>query len=112
MICSGVCPVRLLVESPAQSGRLKTLLHPGLVSGVHVTVSPCQSKGGLNRWLLPVKQKVAGETPTTLRRIPFYEEASVPPASLRLQTTRRMAPAAVSPGPKTIVVTRVPGRME
>jgi len=29
--------VRFMVESPAQSGRLKTLIHPGPVSGVHVT---------------------------------------------------------------------------
>jgi hypothetical protein len=28
-----------MVESPAQSGRLKTLIHPGPVSGVHVTTS-------------------------------------------------------------------------
>jgi hypothetical protein len=25
-----------MVESPAQSGRLRTLIHPGLISGVHV----------------------------------------------------------------------------
>jgi endoglucanase len=29
--------VRFMVESPAQSGRLRTLIHPGPVSGVHVT---------------------------------------------------------------------------
>ncbi|WP_216915691.1 MULTISPECIES: hypothetical protein, partial [unclassified Synechococcus] len=29
--------VRFMVESPAQSGRLKTLIHPGPVFGVHVT---------------------------------------------------------------------------
>ncbi len=29
-------PGAFLVESPAQSGRLKTLIHPGLISGVHV----------------------------------------------------------------------------
>jgi hypothetical protein len=32
-----VCLVRFMVESPAQSGRLRTLIHPGPVSGVHVT---------------------------------------------------------------------------
>jgi hypothetical protein len=31
-----VCLVRFMVESPAQSGRLKTLIHPGPVAGVHV----------------------------------------------------------------------------
>ena len=29
MICSAVCLVRFMVESPAQSGRLRTLIHPG-----------------------------------------------------------------------------------
>ncbi|MCP9793514.1 hypothetical protein KBZ20_17255, partial [Vulcanococcus limneticus Candia 3F8] len=38
MICSAVCLVRFMVESPAQSGRMRTLIHPGPVSGVHVTV--------------------------------------------------------------------------
>jgi hypothetical protein len=37
MICSAVCLVRFMVESPAQSGRLKTLIHPGPVAGLHVT---------------------------------------------------------------------------
>jgi hypothetical protein len=37
MICSAVCLVRFMVKSPAQSGRLRTLIHPGPVSGVHVT---------------------------------------------------------------------------
>ena len=36
MICSAVCLVRFMVESPAQSGRLRTLIHPGPISGVHV----------------------------------------------------------------------------
>ena len=36
---SGVCLVRFMVESPAQFGRLKTLIHPGLFSGVHVRVN-------------------------------------------------------------------------
>jgi hypothetical protein len=34
-----VCLVRFMVESPAQSGRLRTLIHPGPVSGVHVNRS-------------------------------------------------------------------------
>jgi hypothetical protein len=29
-----------MVESPAQSGRLRTLIHPGPVSGVHVKRNP------------------------------------------------------------------------
>ncbi len=29
--------MRFMVESPAQSGRMRTLIHPGPVSGVHVT---------------------------------------------------------------------------
>jgi len=36
MICSAVCLVRFRVESPAQSGRMRTLIHPGPISGVHV----------------------------------------------------------------------------
>ena len=36
MICSAVCLVRFMVKSPAQSGRLRTLIHPGPLSGVHV----------------------------------------------------------------------------
>lgn len=36
MIYSAVCLVRFMVKSPAQSGRLRTLIHPGSVSGVHV----------------------------------------------------------------------------
>lgn len=39
MICSAVCLVRFMVESPAQSGRRRTLIHPGPVSGVHVISS-------------------------------------------------------------------------
>ena len=35
MICSAVCLVRFMLVSPAQSGRLKTLIHPGPVSGGH-----------------------------------------------------------------------------
>jgi len=31
-----VCLVRFMVESPAQSGRMRTLIHPGPTSGVHV----------------------------------------------------------------------------
>jgi len=37
MICSAVCPVRFMVESPAQSGLMRTLIHPGPVSRVRVT---------------------------------------------------------------------------
>jgi hypothetical protein len=36
MICSAVCLVRFMVESAAQSGRLRTLIQSGPVSGVHV----------------------------------------------------------------------------
>ena len=39
MICSAVCLVRFMVESPAQSGRLRTLIHPGPNSRVHVMVT-------------------------------------------------------------------------
>ena len=39
MICSAVCLVRFMVESPTQSGRLRSLIHPGLVSGVHVMLA-------------------------------------------------------------------------
>jgi len=34
-----VCLVRFMVESPAQSGRMRTLIHPGPTSGVHVTLT-------------------------------------------------------------------------
>jgi len=37
MICSGVWRFRFMVESPAQSGRMRTLIHPGPIYGVHVT---------------------------------------------------------------------------
>jgi hypothetical protein len=36
MIFSAVCLVRFMVESPAQSGRMRTLIHPGTISRVHV----------------------------------------------------------------------------
>lgn len=36
MICSAVCLVRFMVESPAQLDRVRTLIHPGLTSGVHI----------------------------------------------------------------------------
>ena len=36
MICSAVGLVRFLVECPAQFGRLRTLIHPGPISGAHV----------------------------------------------------------------------------
>ncbi len=39
MICSAVCLVRFKVESPAQSGRLRTLIQPGPASGVHVSMA-------------------------------------------------------------------------
>jgi len=39
MICSAVCLVRFMLRSPAQSGRLRTLIHPGLISGVHVRIT-------------------------------------------------------------------------
>jgi len=38
MICSGVCLVRFMVKSPAPSGRMRTLIHPGPISGDRVTV--------------------------------------------------------------------------
>jgi len=39
MICSAVCLVRFMVESPAQSGRMRALIHPGPIPGVHVTAT-------------------------------------------------------------------------
>jgi hypothetical protein len=36
MICCAVCLVGFMVESPAQSGRMRTLIHPGPTKGVHV----------------------------------------------------------------------------
>ena len=39
MICSAVCLVHFMVESPAQSGRMRTLIHPGPISGVHVNAA-------------------------------------------------------------------------
>ncbi|MCP9943474.1 hypothetical protein KBY70_13880, partial [Cyanobium sp. ATX 6E8] len=39
MICSAVCLVRFMVKSPAQSGRLRTLIHPGPIAGVHVMIA-------------------------------------------------------------------------
>jgi hypothetical protein len=35
-ICFAVCPVRFMVKFTAQSGRMKTLIHPGPIAGVHV----------------------------------------------------------------------------
>ncbi|MFO7627907.1 MAG: AbrB-like transcriptional regulator [Prochlorococcaceae cyanobacterium] len=35
-----------MVESPAQSGRLRTLIHPGPISGVHVTFDTPLHRGG------------------------------------------------------------------
>jgi len=46
MICSAVCLVRFMVESPAQSGRMRTLIHPGPVSGVHVTMAAAAIDAG------------------------------------------------------------------
>ncbi len=37
MICSAVWLVRFMVEYPAQTGRLRTLIHPGPSSGGHVS---------------------------------------------------------------------------
>lgn len=39
MICSAVCLVRFMLESPAQAGRTRPLIQPRLVSGVHVSRS-------------------------------------------------------------------------
>jgi hypothetical protein len=36
MISTAVCLVRFMVKSPAQSGRLRTLIHPGPVSQIQV----------------------------------------------------------------------------
>ena len=44
MICSAVCLVRFMVESPAQCGRLKTLIHPGAVIRVQVTIAPAMRR--------------------------------------------------------------------
>jgi len=37
LICSAVCLVRFMVESPAKPSRHKTLIHTGPISGVHVS---------------------------------------------------------------------------
>ena len=34
-----VCLVRFMVESPAQSGRMRTLIHPGLIAGAYVNIN-------------------------------------------------------------------------
>lgn len=36
MVCSAVCPVRFMVESLAQSDRMRTLVQPGSVSCIYV----------------------------------------------------------------------------
>ena len=36
MICSALYLVRFMVRTPDQSGRMRTLIHPGPISGVHV----------------------------------------------------------------------------
>ncbi|WP_225323034.1 tyrosine-type recombinase/integrase [Synechococcus sp. RSCCF101] len=41
-IYCGVGRIRFIVSSTAQSGRLRTLIHPGPVSGVHVTLTDQQ----------------------------------------------------------------------
>ena len=37
MICSAECLVRFMVKSPAQSGRMRTLIQLGPIPGVHVS---------------------------------------------------------------------------
>ena len=43
MICSGVCRVRFMVESRAQSGRMRTLIHRGPIPRGQVSVPPLSS---------------------------------------------------------------------
>ena len=44
-ICSGVCLVRFIVQSPPQFGRMSTLIHTGPISRLHVIITvqstPC-----------------------------------------------------------------------
>jgi transposase InsO family protein len=39
-----------MVESPAQSGRIRTLIHPGPIAGVHVTYTP-RTNGKAERFI-------------------------------------------------------------
>jgi len=45
MICLSVCLVRFMLEIPALSGRMRTLIHPGQVSGKHAK-SVCHFANG------------------------------------------------------------------
>ena len=51
MICSAVCLVRFMLESQAQSGRMRTLIHPGLISGVHVIGISCNANRNSSRFI-------------------------------------------------------------
>jgi hypothetical protein len=59
MICSAVCLVRFMVESPALSGRMRTLIHPGPIAGVHVILTT------IYRWALRVLIPYLGEAGST-----------------------------------------------
>jgi len=48
--------VRFMLKSPAQSGRLRTLIHPGPVSGVHV-ISPCLHRAASAAWGIPRRSR-------------------------------------------------------
>jgi hypothetical protein len=45
MICSAVCLLRVMVESPVQPGRLMRHIHPEPASDVHVSVDQVDCKG-------------------------------------------------------------------
>jgi len=99
MICSAVCLVRFMVESPAQSGRLKTLIHPGPIVGIHVSAFKCELQiftdlpdliGGVRTKSL--RQKMATEcySPCMLNQDPFLLSLTSNLASQELKIMDRL----------------------
>jgi hypothetical protein len=60
MICSRVCQIRFMLESPAQSGRMRTLIHLGPIPrGYGMGISHAESGEAGNQGALTLALKSA-----------------------------------------------------
>ena len=82
MICSAVCLVRFMVKSPAQSGRLRTLIHPGPLSGVHVNILEMVKEMEPRA----ASKLVRADEETKRRHVAMFREAGVVPSRKTLES--------------------------
>ncbi len=83
MICSAVCLVRFMVGSPAQSGRLSTLIHPSPVSGVHVRLvglACCTPNCSYSNYIVSQNRELSTKRCCGLRASPLFGISMSQPA--------------------------------